>query len=355
MNSIVSSHNDWDPLEECFVGVANNARWPTLDKSTIAFCFTKEKWEHIKDLEGPMSQSVIDEANEDLDLLAKTLADLGDKVRRPVPQDNHKIFSTPDWATTGYQTYSCRDLLLPLDNLIIDCASPLRSRYFETRAYHNFLYEVMQNGTEWISAPKPKLLDSIFQTEDLSQPSTRNNEIVFDAPNVVRLGNDLLFQVSNSGNELGAKWLKTILEPRGYRVHMADKFYAFAHFDSTVLPLRPGLVLFNGDRLSPTRYPKIFEKWDKIYFPGEKIVDIGSVLPNGVTTTSPYIGLNFLSVNEKLVICDVNQNELRKELAKHGIETIGLPMRHARTMSGGFHCVTLDTKRKGQREDYFND
>ena len=35
------------------------------------------------------------------------------------------------------------------------------------------------------------------------------------------------------------------------------------------------------------------------------------------------------------------------------IRSIGLNMRHARTISGGFHCVTLDTLRDGKREDYF--
>ena len=85
-----------------------------------------------------------------------------------------------------------------------------------------------------------------------------------------------------------------------------------------------------------------------------EVVDVGCALPNGITTTSPYIGLNFLSVNENLVICDKNQTHLRKELDKHGIESIGLEMRHARAMAGGFHCVTLDTKRKGKRQDYFN-
>ena len=349
----VSSHNDWDPLEECFVGIATNARFPPIDRCTHSFTFTTEKYDDIKDLAGPIDQRIIDESNEDLDTLADTLKGLGVKVRRPVPQDLSKTFSTPDWQTTGYQTYSCRDLLLPLDNLIIDCPSPMRSRYYETRAYNDFLYEAMENGTEWIAAPKPRLLDEIFQTEDLDNPTTRNLEIVFDSPNIVRLGNDLLFQVSNSGTELGAKWLKSILEPRGYRIHMADKFYAFAHFDSTVLPLRPGLVLFNGDRLNPNRYPKIFEKWEKIYFPGDQIVDVGCSLPNGVTTTSPYIGLNFFSVNEELVICDKNQINLRKTLDKYGIETIGLEMRHAKALAGGFHCVTLDTKRKGSRQDYF--
>ena len=353
MKTIVSTHNDWDPLEEIFVGTATNAVFPTMDRSTHSYSFTDERYENIKDLEGPVDKRIIEESNEDLEMLAEKLKELGIKVRRPVPQDHSKTFSTPEWTTTGYQNCSVRDLLLPLDNLIIDCSSPMRARYFENRAYYDFLYEAMEGGTEWISAPKPRLLDEIYQTENLEDPSTRNLEILFDAPNIVRLGNDILYQVSNSGTLLGAKWLKTILEPRGYRLHTAEKFYSFAHFDSTVLPLRPGLVLFNGARLNPDWYPPIFEKWDKIFFPADKIVDAGCLLPNGVTTTSPYIGLNFLSVNEKLVICDKNQIHLRKELEKHGIETIGLQMRHARSMAGGFHCVTLDTKRQGPRQDYF--
>jgi len=350
---LVSSHNDWDPLEECLVGTADYARIPTIDKSTHSFLFTTESHANIKDVAGPIHKKIIEEANEDLNVFADTLKSLGVKVRRPVSRDQSKIFSTTNWQSSGYQTYSCRDLLLPLDNLIIDCASPMRSRYFETEAYRDFLYEAMENGSEWISAPKPKLQDEVFQMEDLTLPSTKNLEIIFDAPNIVRLGNDLLYQVSNSGNMLGAKWLQTILKPRGYRLHVAEKFYTYAHFDSTVIPLRPGLVLFNGARLSKDWYPRIFKDWDKIFFPADKIVDIDCALPNGVTTTSPYIGLNLLSVNEKLVICDENQIHLRAELDKWGIESIGLKMRHAKTLAGGFHCVSLDTKRKGSRQDYF--
>ena len=58
--TVVSSHNDWDPLEECFVGIADHARIPTVDKSTHSFGFADCKWEHIKDLEGPSPEWVID-------------------------------------------------------------------------------------------------------------------------------------------------------------------------------------------------------------------------------------------------------------------------------------------------------
>ena len=61
--------------------------------------------------------------------------------------------------------------------------------------------------------------------------------------------------------------------------------------------------------------------------------------------SSDSIGMNLLSINEDLVIVDENQTELIKTLLRYGIESIPMPMRHARTLGGGFHCVTLDLKR----------
>ena len=351
--AVVNSHNDWDPLEEIFIGVADHARIPTMDTSTHSFGFADFSYDEIKDLEGPSPGWVIDEANEDLDRLSDELRKLGVTVRRPEALDHSWPFKSPDWETTGWYTYCPRDLLLPLDNLIIDCPGAMRARQYETLAYRDFLYDVVDDGGDWLSAPRPRLLDESYQLEDLSIPTLTNKEIVFDAPNVVRLGKDLIYQVSNSGNLWGYKWLRNLLEPRGYRIHLAEKFYSYSHFDSTVIPLRPGLVLFNGDRCTPDWYPPIFKDWDKIFISGDDVVDIGSNLEGNVSPCSKYIGLNMLSVNEELVIIDENQEHVRRELDKWGIQSIGMPMRQARTLSGGFHCVTLDTKRKGTLEDYF--
>ena len=260
----VNTNNDWDPLEEIIVGTADYSMLPTLDKSTHSFCYAGDSWEDIKHLEGEHDQWIRDEANEDLELLSDTLQGLVVKVLRPDSVDHRKTFSTPEWTTTGWYTFCPRDLLLPLDNMIIECPSPMRARYFETRAYYKHLYNWMSEGTQWICAPKPILADDGYQLEDIKDPTILNNEIIFDAPNIVRLGRDLLCQVSNSGNMLGFQWLKSILEPKGYRFHIAERYYSFAHFDSTVLPLRPGLVLFNGDRLNENWYPPIFKDWDKI-------------------------------------------------------------------------------------------
>ena len=55
--------------------------------------------------------------------------------------------------------------------------------------------------------------------------------------------------------------------------------------------------------------------------------------------------MNLLSINSNLVVIEERQHNLRKELEKHKIEAAMLPMRHARTLGGCFHCVTLDIVR----------
>ena len=55
--------------------------------------------------------------------------------------------------------------------------------------------------------------------------------------------------------------------------------------------------------------------------------------------------MNLFSVNPNLVVLEEHQEPTRKELEKHGIECAMLPMRHGRTLSGIFHCVTLDLER----------
>lgn len=349
----IQTNNDWDQLEEIIVGTADYAMLPTMGKSVNALTYADMAYEDIKHLEGPHDKKIIDEANEDLEKLSECLMSLGVKVHRPKSIDHSVEFSSPNWKSTGWYTFCPRDLLLPLDNIVIDTPSPYRARQYETRAYYDYLYEQMKEGVEWISGPRPILDDSLWQLDDLSIPTTLDKEIVFEAPNVVRLGKDLLYQVSNTGTKLGYQWLKTILEPRGYRIHLAENFYFYSHFDSTIIPLRPGLVLFNADRLRPDHYPKIFKSWDKIWISGDQLHVPPANLPGEVSPCSPYIGLNLLSVNPNLVIIDENQTYVMKELAKHGIESIGLPMRQARTLSGGFHCATLDVKRKGKLEDYF--
>lgn len=349
----IVSNNDWDPLKEIIVGRADNARVPTVDLSTMSMSYTNYDIEEIKPLEGGYPQWLIDEANEDAEELCTVLAQAGVRVHRPEQIDHSKTFSTSDWTTTGWYTWCPRDLLLPLNNLMIETPSPCRSRLFETRAYHNIMLEAVKDGTEWIAAPKPKLLDDSYQFSDLSKPSLRNLEPIFDAPNCIRLGRDILFQISNTGNWLGFQWLKNTLEPRGYRLHAAEHIYSFAHFDSTIIPLRPGLVLLNSTRVTPVNCPKLFETWDKIYFKEVNINPVTQSGPGSVSPCSPYIGMNILSIDQNTVIVGKDQTNLIRILEQRGFTVVSTRMRHAQTLSGGYHCATLDLVREGKLEDYF--
>lgn len=347
---IVNTHNDWDPLEEIVVGHAHHAR-VTLDKSQHSFSYADKSWEEIASMEGPLPQWVIDEANEDIDGLVKVLEDLHVKVHRPSIINWNQEFSTLDWKSKGWYSWCPRDLILPLGNMLIETPSPTRSRYFETRLYNDILYQAFEDGALWISAPKPRLLDNIYDLEnDVKGRSTLlDHEICFDAPNIVRVGKDLLYQISNSGNLKGYNWLKRLLEPQGYRLHYSE-LYSYAHFDSTIIPLRPGLVLLNSSRVHEKNCPAIFNNWDKIYF--ENCVVQGTKIPGYISPCSPYIGLNILSVDENTIICDDKQIPLIKELEKHNITSIPIQFRHAMTLAGGIHCTTLDLRRKGSLENY---
>jgi len=346
---IVNTHNDWDQLEEIIVGRADYSRI-ALDISARSFSYATTPFGDLPNA-GQYPQWVIDEANEDADGLAKALEDLGVIVHRPkiINWDETTYNIGQGWGTKGWYSWCPRDLILPLGDMLIETPTPVRARYFETRLYEDILYEAFEDGALWLQAPKPKLNDDLYQLEDLSKPTLLDHEICFDAPNVVRVGKDLLYQVSNSGNMKGYKWLKRLLEPMGYKLHYSE-LYSFAHFDSTIIPLRPGLVLMNSSRVTPDNCPEMFAKWDKIWF--DDCVIQGNAIEGYPAPCSPYIGMNILSVNENTIICDSTQEPLMRELEKYGIDSVPVQFRHAMTLSGGIHCATLDLRRKGTLESY---
>ena len=127
-------------------------------------------------------------------------------------------------------------------------------------------------------------------------------------------------------------------------VHIVEGLYSYAHLDSTIVPVREGLVLYNGSRVNLDNEPEMFKSWDKIWINecvGPAEAPLG--LPWGA---SEWIGMNFISINPNLAIVDKKQTEIHEKLNAVGVETIPLELRHDRIISGGFHCATLDLKRK---------
>ncbi len=333
--------NEWGQLREIIVGIATNAQVPTIGDK----CLHSIDYAHLSDEQfknrpsGLYPQQLIEETQEDLDKIANTLKSLGITVHRPLDRDFSEKYKTDNWEVDGYYNYCPRDSMLVINDKVIATPMTLRHRQNESETCKP-LFDL----NHWADAPKPKLLDSIYQREDLSKPTLLDGEPVFDAANVIKHNNNLLYLVSNTGNKDGAKWLEQYCKEtfgNEYKVHLVENVYAYIHIDTTFVFVGEGKVLLNPSRVNENNIPNFLKNFDKIWapepFPTQVMEDW--------CPASPWLGMNILPINDKLCMVEEQQTGLMKELNKWGIESLPVRMRHARTFSGGPHCVTLDVIR----------
>ena len=304
----IHSWNEWDPVREIIVGEASNARWPTEDP-VFALEHTRTTWRDTPVPSGAVPQWIVDESNEDLAGLVQILETAGARVHRPAPQDFNQY--------GGMYNYCPRDRLLIAGNRIVDPAM-----MYPTRDAEIFALEKI-----WERDPHHVML---------TMP--RDQGMVCDAANICRLGDTWLFLESASGSLSAARWLQEQFPAIDIEV---CNFYSGVHIDSTICPLREGLVMLNSSRIKPHNCPAALANWDKIW--------VEDVVPQDFYQypyASKWIGMNVLSIDPSTVIIDADQIELIKKIERHGITAVPHRLRHSRTLGGGFHCVTLDTWRQ---------
>ena len=350
MSSRVWSCNEWDPLEEVIVGNPLRARFPTSDPSTRVAEFSDRPLEEIP--QGPFPPRIIEETEEDLGAFVAALTKLGVTVRRPETWAHEAGFSTIHWQAQGYYNYCPRDILLVIGDQIIETPNVVRSRALETFSYRALMVDYLKSGARWYGAPRPMLLDSLFEV-DLTRPTPRNDEPAFDAANVLRLGADLIYLVSSTGNELGGQWLQTVLGET-FRVHFLKDVYFGSHIDSTFVALRPGLMLCNPARVDAGNLPAILKQWEVIYSPPMENTERYDADYRSKSIGSDWIDMNLFSIHPGLAVVDRDQTALIRLLEKHGLDVIPLKLRHSKMLGGGFHCVTLDIRRRGTLQRYFD-
>jgi len=343
--STVCAHNEWDPLEEVIVGRIEGARIPTPDKGLLAVEYP-DLTSPADVPTGPHSPQVVEETAEDLEMLVEAFTKQGIRVRRPDLHNHHQRYRSLDWETDGLANLCPRDSLLAIGDIMIETPMVLRARQYETLSYRRILMDYLESGTKWFAAPRPRLLDSVYLPLGGGSFGLDESEPIFDAANVIRIGRDVLYQISCSGNRMGARWLASVLGP-AYRVHAIDNLYDSTHIDTTFTLVRPGLVVANSTRISRDNLPAIFRKWDVIYL--DRVIDTGYV---GHPVSSPWVGMNFMMINPHLAVVDRRQEPLIRELERHRVDVLPLVLRHARTLGGAFHCVTLDVRRRGELGSY---
>jgi glycine amidinotransferase/scyllo-inosamine-4-phosphate amidinotransferase 1 len=336
---MVNVKNEYGKLKEVIVGRVDNANQPVHGTDLHAINYAdKDKIPFSE--RGLFDPQVYEESIEDLDLLASALEDFGAKVHRPNILNTKKTISNGYWETDQYYTFCPRDTMTVIGNTLIESPMTLRSRQFETDAYRELFIDYNDKGSKWICAPKPRLTDNSYQRDNLDDLTLTNVEPVFDAANILRHNDDILYLNSNTGNKKGFTWLKNILGDK-YTVHYLQDMYSYSHLDSTISILRDGLALVNPARVNEKNMPSLFKGWDIIYSP--PMVDIGYT---GVLRGSEWIGINLISLDENTVCVDNRQTELIKVLKKYKIEALDLKIRHSRTLGGSFHCCTNDMIRE---------
>lgn len=320
----MTSQNEWGKLKKVIVGVADYAKVPEIDKSVRTINYADR--DDVSDVKvGQYPQKVIEETNEDLEIFVDFLKKENVEVLRP------------NRTPTDYYNFCPRDVIFSYKDINIATPMPLKCRKNAWRSFIDLL------GNTFIIPCK-------YQDDLYNESCIGNKDILalteatpaFDAANVIRANDDILYLVSNSANIAGAHLLQEIIGNRG-KVHTLEGVYSYMHIDTTIAFLREGLMLLNPERVKDVNIlPKPFRNWDVIWCPDP--VDIG-YFP-GYNHASEWVNMNLFSVNPNLVALEKHQEPTRKELEKYGIECAMLPMRHGRTLSGIFHCVTLDLERK---------
>lgn len=305
---MINTVNEWDPLRSIVVGSASGANWPSTDP-VFAEESKKTTWTETPVPAGPVPQWIIDQADRELDLLCETLLRYGATVYRPKQMDFV--------AQQGMYNYCPRDRLLIWEDTVVDCNMMYPCRNQEISNYDRVLTDARH-----------------------IEIMPRDQGMVLDAANVCRLGDTWLFLESASGNRAAYDWLCKKF-PK-VNIELCN-FYAGVHIDSTIVPLRKGLVMLNTSRVNKDNCPRAFDDWEKIWVTDDMIVPQDFFQ---YPYASKWIAMNMLVLDPETVILDAAQTQLINILKSKGIDTIPLTLSHSRTLGGGFHCVTLDTWRR---------
>jgi N-dimethylarginine dimethylaminohydrolase len=325
---------------------------------------------------------ILEEVSEDLAGYERALKDAGVAVVRPPRITQEPIYETEYFYSYGRDLYNMRDLHLVLGKKLISCAPSQPNRILEVFVLREFLHEISNElDLELVSCPVPELkvnplypnirdsLGNLVSLEDTKAPALgsvtqeiwhrlREDEILFDAANIIRYSGSALYLESSTGNVKAFEWLKSI--GGEFQLHKTD-VYRSSHIDSTILPLGRDTFLVNSIRVNPINLPSSIKNSRILYFDdvaripeseikfhqenravaGAQIENLG-FQTNLLDMSSPWAGLNVLSLDEDTVMVDSNQLALIRFLESNKFNVIPIGMRHAYTMLGGLHCTTLD-------------
>ena len=363
--TIVNSWNEWDQLKHVIVGKVDYANVPPMEPA-LEPKISKDSG--MIGSHGPRPIESIEKANLQLENFVKILNSLNITVDRPEPIDFSQSIQTPDWFNDGM--FGCmppRDVILTVGNEMLEAPMSYRCRWFEYLAYRPLLekYYKEDKNMRWESAPKPRLTDSSYKSNYLSDGITEEErykkienrdmiltekEPLFDAAEILRFGKDLFYHNNFTSNLSGLDWLQRHFP--NHRVHQINLPGDLipTHIDACLTPIKPGLMIINPNRKLSSEQKDIFDKnkWE-IHEAAPSIHNT----PPPMCYSSIWLSMNVLIINPKTICVEASEEKMIKQMEGFGMEVIPVPFRDAYAFGGSLHCATTDVYREGECEDYF--
>ena len=388
MEKIVNCWNEWDPLKRVIIGRPEGTN---VTAPEPGWQYDLAQGGYPLPTYGPFPQEMVDAANEQMDYFISVLEKRGVKVDRPVvhPCMFNKPVSTPDWTQLNcYGINPVRDIFLCHGKYIIEATGCRRSRWYEYLNLRPLFEQYFKEDPEVVhfSAPKPRLTDESYvdnywyyfnnvATDEEKRQRLYNwefmlteKEPLWDAADAMRFGKDIFHGSSSVTNKAGMDWLKRMFAELGIRVHHVlfdtpwppapdkpDNYHPW-HIDENLVPLRPGLAMYNPDWKPRTQELwELFKQNDWELIPGVRATYVhkSPIYLCGLYEIKTWIHMNTFSIDPKTVCVEAHETAYCEQLDKLRFEVIAIPYEKVIPFGGALHCTTLDVYREGKCEDYF--
>ncbi|ATY64238.1 amidinotransferase [Cordyceps militaris CM01] len=345
---LVNADDEWSPLKAVIVGRAEHSCYPSEPRHLTRAFVPPEFLDRFRP-HNPFSAEIVENAQQELDTFADVLRQHGVTVYRP---------DEVDWLKHGGYTGAMpRDRLLTVGNTLIESIPAWGCRQKEIELGFSTILSHLSHPEDaaWrvFRAPVLHGRDTIYngKEQDKFDPAhdwaISNTRPAFDAADFMRFGKHLLGQLSHVTNQKGIDYLRSVL-PEGYTLELIEPTYATVmHIDTTLLPLRKGLLVFNPEYITEERLRglKALEGWELHAYP---FTPKETGPPNGPEQpmASGWLVLNGLSLDENRIFVEESATEFAEWIKeKFGIEAIMLPFKHVNSIGGSFHCATVDLVR----------
>lgn len=299
---------------------------------------------------------------------------LGDKILVTTPfYDLNKKWSI------GQQLIdpSCVDFRLP-DMFTNTANTQELGPFIPSKEYSDNKFGLMSNGLSYTSLHE---VDHTKYTHEKNYKRYRYHTHYFWAPTITRVGTKLIADLQDVSN------LDTVLNDL-YPNFQCDITSIGGHNDGSYCLPKPGLVICSP-WVDPNQYKVTLPDWDilqidisgrqqraKEYKNWEHIkqktrgawwIPDADSNPELVTFVEDWLTnwvgfceetmfeVNMLSLDTKTILSMNYQKDVHSKLVQHGIEPIYVKFRHRNFWDGGLHCLTLDTVREGEQQNYFKE